>query len=379
MTIQTYCELNNIPEIHKIEKGMDLHNPALRKELFFKFYEFHTSYKIHPGLVYLFLPALAEHEGWNMEQRLWVAFIEGFCENPCTVWAITRFFPELPRTESELSDFEKWHSEHWKQLDYDTDTRYNKGHAVEQIRSYLDNLAGRSQEDFFLSFKTDNKKEWFDNIWEAVLKFNRFGRLTSWSYIEFIKILTGWDYEYSSLKMNELDGSKSHRNGLLRVLGRDDLEWWRGNDNDVTTHTKELMDECEVLGQSLTEELKERFKGKNWSKFIGYETVESALCAFKNCFHGRRYPNVYTDMSYERIRKAERFWDKDVDFSIFWKIREDNLPEKLLLEKNPRDPGFCELKRNWFRKTGDLPMISVMDDCFSGAWDKKYYSNDNLF
>ena len=175
--------------------------------------------------------------------------------------------------------------------------------------------------------------------------------------------------------MNDVSGSKSHRNGCLRVLGRDDLEWWKEANNGVTTHSKELCEAAEEQGRLLTEELKARYKNEPWAKYIGYQTVESALCAFKNCFHGERYPNVYTDMSYDRIKKAEQLVPS-VDFSIFWKIREEKLPEKLLLEKNPNDPGLVPLKQEWFKKTGQLPMLSVMDPVFECDWDTNYYGDE---
>lgn len=374
--IQTYCELHGIPEVKTLEKGIDLRKPEYRKEFFFRFYEFHTKYGIHPGLVYLFLPKLAEHESWTIEQRLWAAFLEGCCENPCTVWQIMKSIPELPRTEEKISEFELWHKENWKKLLYDTDTRYNKGHLVEQVRSYVDHLNGLSQEVFFTEklFK-DDRKQWFDSVWLEATSFYKFGRLTTWSYLEFIKILAGFDYEYSSLKMSDLSGSKSHRNGCLRVMGRDDLEWWSGANNGVTCHSKELCEDVETYGQKLTQELKERFKNESWYSYIGYETVESALCAFKNSFHGRRYSNIYTDMSFDRIKNAERV-SPETDFSIFWKIREDNLPSKLLLEKNPNDPGLKPEKQEFFMKTGHMPMISVLDPVFECEWDDRFYGNE---
>ena len=158
-------------------------------------------------------------------------------------------------------------------------------------------------------------------------------------------------------------------------MGRDDLVWWQGANNGITTHSKEICEATEAESRTLTEELKERFKEKPWARYIGYETVESALCAFKNMFHGRRYPNIYTDMSYDRIKKAEQVVPK-IDFSIFWKIREEKLPKKLLLEKNPYDPGLSPVKQEWFMKTGQVPMLSVLDPVFECEWDKRYYTDE---
>ncbi len=53
--IKSFCEIHNLPEVHILEKGMDFRKPEYRRELFSRFYEFHTSYGIHPGLVYLFI------------------------------------------------------------------------------------------------------------------------------------------------------------------------------------------------------------------------------------------------------------------------------------------------------------------------------------
>lgn len=369
--IQSWSELTGNPEVSSLIKGMDFRSKEVRKEVFFRLYEFHTSYGVQPGLVYLFLPSLAENQSWTIEQRLWAAFLEGCTENPCTVWAIMQFFPELPK---DLSPFESWHRDNWRLLDYDIDTRYNKGHLVEQTQNYLETLNGRTQEQMFHDdCYSEDRKRWFDNIFSIVTGMYKFGRMTSWSYVEFIKILSGYDYEYSSFHMEYLDGSKSQRNGALLVMGRDDLDWWKENPS-VKSHSKEICDTAESKARQLTEELKDRFKDKPWAKSIGYETVESTLCCFKNCFHGRRYPNIYTDMSYDRIKKAEKLWDNKIDFSIFWKIRKEKLPRNLLLEYNEQDPGLCPQKQEFFKKTGQLPMMSVMDDVFYSRWDDAFYS-----
>ena len=375
--ILTGCELQGIPEVSELEKGMDFRKIEYRKEVFMRFYKFQMGFLIQPGLVYLFLPELAKSKSWTMEQRFWAAFLEGCTENPCTVWAIMQFFDNLPRDEQTFNAFKKWHSENWRLLDYDRDCRYNKFHLPEQVDSYRNLLRDFTQEEFFGKILYDpDPTKWFDNLWQAETSLYKFGRLTSWSGLEFVKILSGYDFKWSSLMMSDLNGSKSHRNGCLRVMGRDDLEWWKEANNGVTTHSKELCEATEYYGRRLTEELKERYKNETWSKYIGYETVESTLCAFKNCFHGERYPNVYTDMSYNRIKKAERLWGDRVDFSIFWKIREEKLPEKLLLEKNPNDPGLVPLKQEWFKKTGQLPMLSVMDPVFECDWDTNYYGDE---
>lgn len=368
--IQTYCEMNNVSEVNELNDSMDFRDPRYRREVFIRLYGFHTSLGIQPGLVYLYLPKLAEIEHWDIEQRLWAAFLEGCTENPCTVYYIMKHIPRLPISSVRMKIFERWHAANWRNLCYDIDTRYNKGYLVEQTQSYIDALQGGSQQDYFTRGYSENKKAWFDDIWGRATKLYKFGRLTTWSYLEFVKILSGYDYEYSSLLMRDLSGSKSHRNGLLKVMGRDDLEWWRKANNGITTHSKKLCDDLEIRGAELLQQLKERYGKQSWSSAIGYETLESTLCCFKNCFRGYRYPNIYTDMSYDRIRKAELI-TPDISYDVFWDIRRKYLPKTLLREYQPNDTGLKPEKQEYFKNTGKLPMMSVYDNAFRCEWDNK--------
>lgn len=368
--LKTWCELNGEKEVRELDASMDFRNPQYRREVFFRLFHFHTSLGIQPGLVYLYLPKLAEIEHWDMEQRLWAAFLEGCTENPCTVYYIMKHVPRLPVGSVRMGVFERWHSRNWKKLCYDIDTRYNKGHLVEQTQSYIQALEGDTQEAWFTRPYKGDRRKWFDELWKKTTKLYKFGRLTTWSYLEFVKILSGFDFEYSGLMMTDVGGSKSHRNGMLRVMGRDDLEVWKGAENGMTVHSRELCLELEEKGRELLEELRYRWGRTTWGERIGYETVESTLCCFKNCFHGYRYPNIYTDMSYDRIRKAESL-TPDIDYSVFWDIRRKNLPKSLLLEYQPNDPGLTPEKQEYFKHTGKMVMMSTMDSAFNCDWDLK--------
>ena len=127
--LRRQCEIDGIPEISDLKPGMDFRNPQYRREVWLRFYEFHLTYKTHPGLVYLFFPYLAKKYGWDQEQKLWFAYINGCTQNPCTTMAVFEEFPDIHSLK--LDEMEKWHREHWKKLDYDIDRRYQKGHLVE--------------------------------------------------------------------------------------------------------------------------------------------------------------------------------------------------------------------------------------------------------
>ena len=47
------CVLKGIPEVSELEKGMDFRKIEYRREVFFRFYKFHTMYGIHPAQCFL--------------------------------------------------------------------------------------------------------------------------------------------------------------------------------------------------------------------------------------------------------------------------------------------------------------------------------------
>ena len=55
-----------------ITDNKDYRLPENRKEYFNKLYALNLNHGIMPGLVYLYLPALAEKYGWDHEQKLWL-------------------------------------------------------------------------------------------------------------------------------------------------------------------------------------------------------------------------------------------------------------------------------------------------------------------
>lgn len=379
--LRRQCEIDGIQEVSDLKPGLDFREPKYRREVWLRFYEFHLTYKTHPGLVYLFFPYLAKKYNWDFEQKLWFAYINGCTQNPCTTMAVFEEFPDIHSLN--LAEMEKWHRENWKKLDYDIDRRYQKGHLVEMTQDYLKHLAGRTQEEFFNEFlgDTDPRKQ-FDKTWNYVYnQFFMYGRLSSFSYIEYLKIM-GVPLEFTTFFMDDLSGSKSHRNGILKVCGRDDLDWHKG-ENGIETHTPDIIEFANIQALILLAEAKERFKEKEFCHSVGIETMESTLCCYKSWYRkNRRYPNVYTDMSFDRIKKAERMWDGKKNFDVFWEAREKELPPELLIEKTPSDPGLVPYKQNWYRETGEVIMMDHFDPVFANHWNQnqeKQYMTQSLF
>lgn len=380
MEIGRYSELHNEQEITELKPGMDFRNPLVRREVFHRFYEFHLKYRAHPGAVYYVMPYLSEKNNWTQEQKYWFAFINGCTQNPLTSWVIFKHFPDPHAVTPD--EMEVWHREYWRNLDYDIDRRYQKGHFVTMFTDYKKHLDGRTQEEFFASLaNTDDVFKNFRNVWDYVYNnFHMYGRLSTFSYLEYLKIM-GLNIDCDSLFIYDKSGSASHRAGLCYVMGRDDFDVHKNNekmDPEVSKgHTKEVMDWLFVEGDKLLAEAKQRHKGKEFFHDVNYFTLESTLCCYKSWHRvNRRYPNVYNDMFRDRIAKAEvRNWEEidgsDINFDIFWEARAAYLPDEMRPEVNENDPGLVKVKQNWYRLTGQVPVMGVWDPVFkNNFWNE---------
>jgi hypothetical protein len=167
--------------------------------------------------------------------------------------------------------------------------------------------------------------------------------------LEYLRI-AGLPLVCDQLFLSDITGSKSHRNGLCKVLGRDEWEWVVSN---PVKYTQEMISYLENEGAKLLAEAQVRYPGFD----TNYFTLESALCAYKNWFRGRRYPGIYADMFYERVAKAERRWPEE-DFGMFWDAYR-TLPSYV-----QSTTGVSKEKQRLFRDTGRVVVMGNVWDCF---------------
>ena len=359
-----FCVLNGIREEADLRQGMDFRLPQYRREVFLRFYEFHLKYRAHPGAVYYVFPYLRDNLGWTTEQAYWFAYINGCTQNPVTSWLIWSEFPDLPKSEEVL---ERWFKENYAKLEFDTDRRYSKKDFLIMVKDYLANLGGRNQEEFFLGSLGLDERANFRQTWDRVINgFLLFGRLSTFSYLEYLRIL-GTPIDCDQLFLDDMSGSKSHRNGLCKVLGRDDLDWHDSNPG-FDGYSRSVLDWLKVEGETLLGEARQRLASREFSRDVGYFTLESTLCNYKGWHRvNRRYPNVYNDMFHGRIRRAEERWGDR--FGVFWEARRSNQPEYLRLEDCPLDPGVVPRKQNHYLLTGQPIMMDREWDCFRNGFN----------
>ena len=371
--IGRWSEINNKSEISNLEKGLDFRLPEYRRETFLKFYEFHLKYDSHPGAVYFAFPWLSKKFDMSFEDKLWFAFINGCSQNIVTTYKIWKHFPTFKKLNIEkLNTW--WNENHGKfkaGFGWDSDRKYFKigqtgfVNCVTNYKEHVEKVG--TQNEFFEYLCASDEFTNFESVWNVVRnEFLSFGRLSAFSYLEYLRI-QGLPIECNNLFLEDLSGSKSHRNGLCKVLGRDDLDWHAKINPDFQGYESKTIEWLKKEAETLFQEAQARIVNKHLSRF----TFESTLCCYKSWHRpNRRYPNVYMDMFHDRIKYAEFEW-KNKEFDIFWEMREQQLPKYLRLEDNPSDPGLSKEKQNHYLHTGQVIMMDKDWDCFENDFNKK--------
>jgi hypothetical protein len=239
-----------------------------------------------------------------------------------------------------------WFLDHRDTLAWDTDRRYHRKAFLDATLGYLNVTGLRGQVGYW---RHAAQRGWA-GVWAAANSLPTMGRLSTWSYLEYLRVLGVGDVpDADTLMLTDMAGSRSHRNGLALVAGREELMWWRFNPGvDQTVYTDDVVSWLTGTGESLLAEARRRNPGH---PDVGYLTLESALCTFKS-WHvpNRRYAGVYNDMLFDRLRLAESRHGQR--FGAIWDARRAHLPAWLRMEDTPDDPGCVPVKQNHFLDTG---------------------------
>jgi Alpha-glutamyl/putrescinyl thymine pyrophosphorylase clade 2 len=256
----------------------------------------------------------------NKEQKLWIAWLYGTTYYLPTTWVIWNEFPDMELVG--VDRLTKWNNENYKRLRYQTDTKWNKGHLPAQFVSYKNWVGNRSQREAFAPFVDSSPQENFDRLWlEVKSKFHKFGRYSTWFYLQTLKQCCDMPIEPSNLMLNDHDGSRSHRNGLCMAVGEDD--WY---DQKLTGKQLEYLDE---QANYILKQVREEFPNTD------YFDMETCLCSFKKLFrtkHGR-YLGYYIDRQAEEIAQCEKDGWFGIDWQPLWDSRVETLQKKLLTNK----------------------------------------------
>ena len=324
---------------------MDYRLQQNRREAFIRWYAWSLKYDDCDPAVWAtnYLNNRFEH---NDEQKLWLCWLYGNTYHLPTAWVLMNEFPDFEL--ATVDRITKWNDENYKRLRYQTDTKWNKGNLPAMFASYQKFIGERTQRECLESYYVGDKKKNFDSLWNTLKgNLHKFGRYSTWFYLQHLKHTADVDVEPTSLMLNDHDGSRSHRNGLHFALGQD-------SDYDRKLTAAEYAN-LESVGNDIIQEMKDRFP--ELSKQIDFFTMETCLCSFKKIFRERhgRYLGYYLDRQAEEIMQVEKDGWYGIDWDVLWQSRNETIDIRL---DNKR--GIDKERFPSFLNTGSLENLEWM-------------------
>lgn len=257
---------------------------------------------------------------YNKEQRLWLSWLYGNTYYWPTAYVIWNEFPDMDLVG--VDRLTEWNNNNYKRLRYQTDTKWNKGHLPAQFVSYKEFVGDRTQREALTEGFTDDVQENFDILWKKVNSLHKFGRYTSWFYIQTLKQCCDIPVDVPSLWLHDYSGSRSHRNGLCYAVGKD--EWV-----DVRLPPESIASLDSAAEEML---LETRRRYPHVADKCDYFAMETCLCSFKKLFRKSRgrYLGYYLDRQAEEIKKVEADGWVGIDWKPMWQAREEIVDNKWL-------------------------------------------------
>jgi len=326
---------------------MDYRLSQNRREAFIRWYAWSLKYDDCDPAVWAtnYINDRYEH---NDEQKLWLCWLYGNTYYLPTAWVLMNEFPDYEL--ATVDRMTQWNTTNYKRLRYQTDTKWNKGHLPTMFESYQKYIGNQTQREKIESLYGNNEKANFDNLWESVKSsLHKFGRYSTWFYLQHLKHTAGVRIDPTSLMLDDYDGSRSHRNGLLYALGQEDSV-----DRKLTAMEYANL---ESQAQEILAETKARFPELISS--IDYFTMETCLCSYKKIFreHHGRYLGYYLDRQAEEIIKVEGDGWYGIDWDVLWQSREETIDLRLDHKR-----GIDKEKFKYFINTGKLDNLEWMFD-----------------
>jgi hypothetical protein len=245
---------------------------------------------------------------------------------------------------------EEWNTANYKRLRYQVDTKWSKGHLPKMFESYQKFIGKGTQREKFDSLTTDCPRLTFDVMWrELNKKLYKFGRYSTWFYMQHLKHTAKVKMEPTSLMLNDVSGSRSHRNGFLYAIDCEHMIEKKLNKEDYAA--------LEVSAANIKYEAHRRFP--HLERDLDYFTMETALCSFKKIFraHHGRYLGYYLDRQADEIKAAEGDGWNGIDWNVLWQARHEVLDDRLTSKR-----GINKGKFGSFLETGQLDRLEWMFD-----------------
>jgi hypothetical protein len=326
---------------------MDYRLAENRKEAFIRWYAWSLKYDDCDPAVWMtnYIHKRYEH---NDEQKLWFAWLYGNTYYAPTSWILLNEFPDFEL--ATVDRMTQWNTANYKRLRYQTDTKWNKGHLPVMFESYQNFIGNRTQRETLESYYGDNEEANFDALWRSIKSgLHKFGRYSTWFYLQHLKHTAGILVNPTSLMLDDFDGSRSHRNGLLYAVAQEhdlDRKLSGGDYARLESQAREIL-----------QETKNRFP--ELAHVVDFFTMETCLCSFKKIFreHHGRYLGYYLDRQAEEIIQVEKDGWYGIDWDVLWQAREETIDLRLDHKR-----GIDKERFSSFIRTGQLENLEWMFD-----------------
>jgi hypothetical protein len=312
--------------------GHDFRELSQRKEGFLQFYAASVACGDCDPALWL-MRYLNERYEYSIEERLWFAWLYHTYNLP-TAFVYKNEFPDEELASVER--FTQWNNENYARLRYQTDTKWSKGHLPAMYESYSNWVGEAAQEERFSELCQGEPEENFNRLWSIVKgEWYKFGRYTAYFYLQTIKHTCGVNIDCPTLFLNDFDGSKSHRNGLILAAGKDD---WVNQKLSVGEYQW-----LEGYGAELLSEVRKRWP--SYASHFDNFSMETALCAYKKLWRVKRgrYVGYYLDRQSEEITKAENDGWHGIEWNVIWQAREEVIGAELAPRYAKEDKAKMEL------------------------------------
>jgi len=329
-----------------------------RREAFIRWYAWSLQFRDCDPALWMtnYLHERYEH---NSEQRLWLSWLYGNTYYLPTSWIIINEFPDF-----ELATHDRltlWNNANYSRLRYQTDTKWNKGHLPAMYASYAEWVGNGLQHDRFAQFYGETEEETFENLWGQLSGLYKFGRYSTWFFLQHLKHTAGVPVEATSLMLKDYSGSRSHRNGLLWALGRESEV-----DTKLTAGEYQRLEE---EGASILAEVHARFP--RLKKDADFFSMETCLCSFKKIWRPKhsRYLGYYLDRQAGEIQRCEGDGWHGIDWDVLWQSRTEQLDYRLTHRTGINPAGYTFLDSGKFARMGwmfkgDTIKADTRDDVF---------------
>lgn len=302
--------MNYLHQDNQSLKFVDWRLPEHRIEGFFRWLEWRLKwsdldhYKVNN--------TYRDHAGMSKEQQYWFATIFGTTYQSEMAWVIFSQFPEFSKIDIEKVS--KWNDENYTRQLYARDTKYNKGRIAEQFESIKKVVAPYgSLTNYYESKLVADTHQSYENVFNAVMSFQKFGRMTSWITCQVLQE-TG---DLPILPKNVLatdPSSWSVRSGLLYLFGEDNMIEAKDKNLKLTSDDYAKVGKYE---ETLVSLCRERITPK--FSFMTNFLLESHLCQYKKLMLGGDYAGHSSGDHQKRADYLAANWP-EVDFKCFYKM-----------------------------------------------------------